>query len=161
MAGVHLAYFAVANDEASSTLLGLVFDELERAGPLIGHVHQAVVAGEVRGALHPQQTLPGLPVARFGQRLALGHLVAAVQDLIGEPQCLARRRIHGEHVVAKVSAVGPLADLSEVLFQRLPRRVVQLRRVVDHQHRVIDANSRYSAFKSAGDPSLSGRLPPG
>jgi hypothetical protein len=132
MARVDLTRLGGADHEPPAAL-GLVLEELERVGALVGDVDQARVGRQVPRAADPQPALAGRAVAVLGERLVLGDLVAAVQELIEQPQHVPRVGGHGQDVVAEVAAPVPLADLPQVAGQRRQRGVVQLGRVVQDQ----------------------------
>ena len=131
---IDLARLAVANHEPPPAV-EFMLQKLERAGPLIGHVDELRVGRQVRGSGHPQQTFTRRTVAMLGQRLVVGHFVAAMQNLSQEAQHFARVGRDRQHVLADVTAMIALADLSQVARQRREGRVVEFGRVVHHQHR--------------------------
>src|SRR5258707_872477 len=70
----------------------------------------------------------------LGERLAFGELVAAVQDLVHQPQHLPRVGGDGQDVVAEGAPSVPPAHLSQVAGQRSQGSVVEFRGVVEDQH---------------------------
>ena len=133
MAGVDLARLGGADHEPPADA-GLVLEELERVGALVGDVDQPSVGRQVPRPEDPEPALAGRAVAVLGEGLVLGDLVAAVQELIDQPEHVPRIGRHGQDIVAEIAAVVPLADLAQVAGQRAERGVVQLGGVVQEEH---------------------------
>ena len=63
--------------------------------------------------------------ATLGQGFLLGRFHAVVQDLIQQPQHFSGFRIDSQDVLADIAATVAFADLSQMLRQRLQRRVIE------------------------------------
>ncbi len=86
-------------------------------------------------ATQPQQTLACFSFTALGQCFVFRHLVAAVQDLIDQPQHIACLSGNGQHVLADVAKAETFTDLSQVVDQGFERGVIEFRGVMHQQHR--------------------------
>ena len=82
------------------------------------------------------------------QRFSFGHLVTAVQDLIEQSQHLAVRGPDGNHILADVTTMRSLADLTKVFRQRLKRRVVKFGCIMEDQHGLVFLGDPFESVRS-------------
>jgi hypothetical protein len=110
-----------------------VLQEFERIGTLVAHVNKLTTSWQSYRALQPQATFSGLPLTSLSSRFTFRSVYSVMQHLVDQAKHFPFLGVHGQTILADVTAMIAVTDLAKIR-KRLVSRVVQLGSVMNDQH---------------------------